>query len=71
MAGAKRGRVPTADELAQLAVLRSRAAADVREGRVHSATAERLAQLERIAAQRRAFRRLLEPAPEPQRRLAE
>jgi hypothetical protein len=71
MAGGKRGRAPTADELQQIAALRRAVAADVKEGRVYSAAAERLAKLERIEAQRRAFRRLLESAPEPQRRLAD
>jgi hypothetical protein len=65
-----RGRLPTSEELAQIAELRRSIAADVAIGRLVRLSLEREAARELKAARRKELRRLLEPAPSPQRRLA-
>jgi hypothetical protein len=70
MAATKRGRAPTAEELRHIAGLRAAIAADVKAGRLHRESLEREAARQVQAARREALRRLLEPAPNPQRRLA-
>ena len=66
------GRVPTGEELVQLAKLRQAVAADAAAGRVRVLSMERAAKREEMQARRQALHRLLmQGAESPQRRLAD